>query len=340
MKDRLYKTFRFECSPKLVTSLGVHNLYRKAWKAILCGLSIFVLASFGNQPEKPAVVSGRIYPERADDVAWENELVGFRIYGPATQAKKEKAYGYDIFFKHPTDELILEKLYSVETDPATWRKVDSLRAIDRKLADDFINSFSYHIDHGLGMDCYAVGPTLGAGVAALLDADTICYPWCYEKAEILENGPRRFTVRLDFPPRQVGNDHNVVEHRLISLESNSHLNKTKVWYDGLSAPRKIVAGFPLRDAGSPFTDREKGIVAYADPTQGPDNGKAMLGLIFLNPVDTVYQSEGHILAQSTVNPTDTLNYYWGFAWDRADIRSFQEWTDTLVECQNKIKESN
>ncbi|MGM9759799.1 MAG: DUF4861 family protein, partial [Parabacteroides sp.] len=31
----------------------------------------------------PSKVGGRIYPERDDDVAWENERVGFRAYGPA-----------------------------------------------------------------------------------------------------------------------------------------------------------------------------------------------------------------------------------------------------------------
>lgn len=323
-------TDRSECSPKLVRSLGVYNLCAVTSKALAFGVSVIFMASCASKTETETVVSGRIYPERADDVAWENELVGFRIYGPATQAKGEKAYGYDIFFKHPSEELIVPQLYAPETDPETWRKVDSLRAVNPELADEFIKTFSYHIDHGLGMDCYAVGPTLGAGVAALLDCDTICFPWCYEKAEILENGPLRFTVRLDFPPRRVGQDSTVIEHRLISLESNSHLNKTKVWYDGLSDSRGIVAGFPLRDDSSPYTDMAKGIVAYADPTQGPDNGKAMLGLIFDNPVDSMYVSEGHILARTLINPADTLNYRWGFAWDRTDINTFDAWKEYLI----------
>ena len=33
------------------------------------------------------------------------------------------------------------------------------------------------------MDCYAVGPTLGAGVAALMAGDTIIYPYCYRTQE-------------------------------------------------------------------------------------------------------------------------------------------------------------
>ena len=36
---------------------------------------------------------GRFYPERVDDVAWENDRTAFRTYGPALQANGEKACG-------------------------------------------------------------------------------------------------------------------------------------------------------------------------------------------------------------------------------------------------------
>ena len=143
----------------------------------------YYVAASDTMPTYAPVAVGRLYPERADDLAWENDLVGFRAYGPATQAKGERAFGYDIFMKHYSAEPVLERLYEPETSPAVWAKVDSLRAIDPVLAEDFIKTFSYHIDHGLGMDCYAVGPTLGAGVAVpLLEGDSLSYSWCYDKA--------------------------------------------------------------------------------------------------------------------------------------------------------------
>lgn len=263
------------------------------------------------------LTSGRLYPERADDIAWENELVGFRIYGPGTQKKNERAYGYDIFFKHHTPEQILEKLYAPETSPATWVIVDSLRAISNQKAEDYIKTFSYHIDHGLGMDCYAVGPTLGAGVAAPLVNDSISYSWCYDKAEVLDNGPLRFTVKLTFAPRTIGADTAVVEHRLISLDAGSHLNHTSVWYNGLTAPLEIVAGFPLRDNSSPMSTT--GFIAYADPTQGPDNGKALLGIVPAKPFSAIETREGHILGRTTIPSNGVFDYYWGFAWSREPL---------------------
>lgn len=269
-----------------------------------------------------------MYEKRRDDISYENELVGFRIYGPGTQQAGEKAFGYDIFFKYPTEELIVPQLYAPETDDAVWAKVDSLRTIDPALADEFIKTFSYHIDHGLGMDCYAVGPTLGDGVAAILDGDSISYPWCYDSAEILENGPDRFTVHLKFAPKTIAGNEGVVENRLITLESNSHLNHTKVWYEGLAGDHCIVAGFPLRDESAPVIDVENGILCYADPTQGPDNGKALLGIIFPGAEKSL-EKEGHILLARTLGEGQPLEYWWGFAWDRTSFPSLDAWATHL-----------
>lgn len=280
-------------------------------------------------PVYTATVSGDLRPERADDISWENEKVGFRVYGPATQARGEKAFGYDIFFKHPTSELILDTLYAAQTSSANWAKVDSLRKIDRKLASDFEKTFTYHLDHGLGMDCYAVGPTLGDGVAVLMEGDSLCFAWCYDKVKILDNGPIRFSVSLDFAPRAVGADSAVVEHRILTLDSGSHLNDAKVWYDGLSSPRKIAAGFPRRDDTPAVMKAEEGFIAYSDPTQGPDNGRALLGVVLPEGVDSAYEAQGHILATTVIEPTDALRYNWGFAWSRTDIDNMDKWAEYL-----------
>ncbi|MDE7408353.1 MAG: DUF4861 domain-containing protein, partial [Muribaculaceae bacterium] len=285
------------------------------------------------------VSAGRQYPERADDIAWENDIVGFRAYGPATQAKGEKAYGYDIFFKYPSAEPVLECLYAPETSPRTWEIVDSLRKIDEALAQEFIHSFSYHVDHGLGMDCYAVGPTLGAGVAAVMQSDTIAYPWCYETAEVMDNGPLRFTVRMTFAPESTGDASTLTEQRLITLDAGSHLNKCKVWYDGQNEPLAVVAGFPRRDNSDAqiYMDENSGVIAYADPTQGTDNGKALLGIVVPLQPDSVFEKCGHILTGSTLEPTDTLTYYWGFAWDRTDISDMNEWDEYLKKYAQQVK---
>jgi hypothetical protein len=73
-------------------------------------------------PEKFTVLAtGKQYPERVDDVAWENDRIAFRTYGPALQATGEQAFGYDIWVKRG-EGLVVEKRYATELDKSLERK--------------------------------------------------------------------------------------------------------------------------------------------------------------------------------------------------------------------------
>ena len=294
---------------------------------------------------------GRCYPERMDDMAWENDLVAFRAYGPALQAKEERGFGYDLFTKYNTTEPILEAMYAKELDKETLAKIAELKKTDPKAAAELSRERSYHIDHGYGMDCYAVGPTLGAGVAALMVNDTIIYPWCYKNQEILDNGPLRFTVKLEFTPLTVKGDSTVVETRLITLDAGSHLNKTAVSYSNLKETLPIVAGIVLHEPdGAVVADAANGYITYVDPTTGPDNGKIFMGAAVpavVKDAKTVLFSEkekkernnadGHVLAVSDYEPGSEYIYYWGFAWDKADIKTADAWNRYMADFAQKVR---
>ena len=294
---------------------------------------------------------GRCYPERIEDMAWENDLVAFRAYGPALQAKGERGFGYDLFTKYNTTEPILEAMYAKELDKETLAKIAELKKTDPKAAAELSRERSYHIDHGYGMDCYAVGPTLGAGVAALMVNDTIIYPWCYKNQEILDNGPLRFTVKLEFTPLTVKGDSTVVETRLITLDAGSHLNKTAVSYSNLKETLPIVAGIVLHEPdGAVVADAANGYITYVDPTTGPDNGKIFMGAAVpavVKDAKTVLFSEkekkernnadGHVLAVSDYEPGSEYVYYWGFAWDKADIKTADAWNRYMADFAQKVR---
>ena len=294
---------------------------------------------------------GRCYPERMDDMAWENDLVAFRAYGPALQAKGERGFGYDLFTKYNTTEPMLEAMYAKELDKETLAKIAELKKTDPKAAAELSRERSYHIDHGYGMDCYAVVPTLGAGVAALMVNDTIIYPWCYKNQEILDNGPLRFTVKLEFTPLTVKGDSTVVETRLITLDAGSHLNKTAVSYSNLKETLPIVAGIVLHEPdGAVVADAANGYITYVDPTTGPDNGKIFMGVAVpavVKDAKTVLFSEkekkernnadGHVLAVSDYEPGSEYIYYWGFAWDKADIKTADAWNRYMADFAQKVR---
>lgn len=303
-------------------------------------------------PEPVSVKAcGKVYPERLDDIAWENDLIGCRVYGPAMQRRGERGFGYDLFTKRDTSEPVLEDMYAMQNNPENWAKVNELRKTDRKAADEFVNSFTYHVDHGYGMDCYAVGPTLGAGVSALVQNDTLLYPWCYKEFEILDNGPLRFTMKLEFHPLEVKGDTNVVETRLISLDAGSRLNRTVITYHGLQESLPVVTGIVLHDTiGAVVTDASKGYMTYVDPTTGPDQGRIFIGSAFpedVNQAKVVLFSEeerkmrnhawGHVLAYSEYEPNDEYVYYWGFAWNQADIRTSEAWNEYMSDFAQKVR---
>ena len=294
---------------------------------------------------------GKCYPERMDDMAWENDLVAFRAYGPALQAKGERGFGYDLFTKYNTTEPILEAMYAKELNKETRAKIAELKKTDPKAAAELSRERSYHIDHGYGMDCYAVGPTLGAGVAALMVNDSIIYPWCYKNQEILDNGPLRFTVKLEFTPLTVKGDSTVVETRLITLDAGSHLNRTAVSYSNLKETLPIVAGIVLHEPdGAVVADAANGYITYVDPTTGPDNGKIFMGAAVpavVKDAKTVLFSEqekkernnadGHVLAVSDYKPGSEYVYYWGFAWDKADIKTADAWNRYMADFAQKVR---
>ena len=303
-------------------------------------------------PENVSVKAcGRVYPERMDDIAWENDLIGCRAYGPTLQKRGERGFGYDLFTKRSTTEPVLEEMYAMQNSPENWAKVNELRKTDPKAANELVQTFTYHVDHGYGMDCYAVGPTLGAGVAALMVDDAIVYPWCYKDYEILDNGPLRFTLKLEFHPLKVKEDTTVVETRIITLDTGSHLNRTVVSYSSLQESLPVVTGIVLHDTiGAVVTDAKNGYMTYVDPTTGPGQGKIFMGAAF--PEDIIdakivlfpeeekrsrNNAYGHVLSVSEYEPNGEYVYYWGFAWDQADIQTPEAWNEYMKNFAQKVR---
>lgn len=295
------------------------------------------------------LVYGRQYPERLDDIAWENDKAAYRAYGPALQQTGEKAYGYDVFTKS-VSELVVEDRYAMDLDPDTRAMIKQLREEGKKAeADSLANAISYHIDHGNGMDCYAVGPTLGGGTAALMSDSAIVYPYCYRNFEILDNGPLRFTVKLEYNPLTIDGDTTVVETRLIQLDKGSHLNRTTVSYTSLKKDYPIGVGLVLHEA---FPDRysmnqEGGYIAYSDPTTEPksDNGIIYMGAVFPNALELakvqlfdkpVSGAIGHVLGINTYQPGDEFEYYWGSAWSKCGFDD-ERWNSYLEEYAMKVR---
>ena len=299
-----------------------------------CGEAVYTVTT--GKPQKPKTfVTGRQYPERVDDIAWENDRTAYRLYGPALQRSGEKAYGIDVWVKN-TPDLEVEKRYEVElsnhqriTDLKKAGKDDEAKQVEIET--------TYHFDHGYGLDCYKVGPSLGCGAPALMENGRLVMPYSYKDYKILDNGPLRFTVELTYNPSTVQGDKKVVEHRILSLDKGSNFNKMTVWYEGLSRPCDFATGVVIHEEDTQSIILGRDYVAYADPTDNPSaqNFQIFVAALFPNGVNetkTLMADKpangiaGHAVGVlKNLKSADRYTYYFGSAWSKGDIRTFEEW---------------
>ena len=288
----------------------------------------------GKPRDVKVFVCGRQYPERVDDIAWENDRGAYRLYGPALQRNNERAFGNDVWVKN-TPDLEVEKRYKVELDnhPAIEKlkkqgKMEEAQAMEE--------ATTYHFDHGYGLDCYKVGPSLGCGAPALMNGDEIIFPYCYKDYQILDNGPLRFTVSLTYHPTSYQGQQ-LTEHRVLSLDKGSNFNRQTVWYEGATKSIDVASGVVIHNEDTQSVFIGKDFVQYADPTDNPNgqNFQIYVGVIFPDGATETRQIEneghangifGHALCiKRGLQPGQKLTYYWGSAWSKFDCRTQDEW---------------
>ena len=302
------------------------------------------------QPEAmDTVACGRFYPERLDDIAWENDKAAYRAYGPALQRRQAQDYGYDVFNKSVSYPVV-EKRYAMELDSAARAQIAVWRKEGQKeKADSLVKIISYHVDHGNGMDVYNVGPTLGGGASALMDGEELIYPYCFKDYEILDNGPLRFTMKLTYNPLKVKGDTAVVETRVISLDKGSYLNRTVLTYSGLSNPTTLASGLVLHSQnpnGYVFNADDR-FIAYADSTNNATAGHGVIyvGAAFPKQVEKAYvqlfpepkkDAIGHVLATSLYEPNSSYVYYWGSGWSKGGVQDMDAWTAYLKDFSKQL----
>lgn len=299
-----------------------------------CGSAVFTVKPGIPQPMK-VFVTGKQYPERVDDIAWENDRTAYRVYGPALQRSGERAFGVDVWLKN-TPDLEVSKRYATEL--GNHSQIDALKAAGK--TDEAFQveiATTYHFDHGYGLDCYKVGPSLGCGAPALMDGKELILPYCYASYKILDNGPLRFTVELTYNPTEIKGDKNVVEHRIISLDKGSNFNKAIVWYDGLSKARDVAAGVVVHAEDTESVVLGKNFVQYADPTDNPSKQNFQIFVATLFPEGDVTTTKlmskkpangiaGHAVGVlKNYKSGNRFTYYFGSAWSKNDVRTQREW---------------
>lgn len=289
-------------------------------------------------------VNGRIYPNREDDLTWETDRNAWRFYGPRMHGKG--VAGFDIFMKN-APQPVQDQLYHNEL--TSYGVNERLKKEGRggEWAQIHRDVYTYHRDRGLGMDAYTVGATLGAGAPALLDGTTLVLPDVYEKADIIENGPLRFTVRETMYAQKDGTR----ETRLISQDRGTHMARCEVTYEGLKEPRAVVAGIVVHESQTAgyVLNKKQNYIAYADALDTPrgQNGQLYVGLLFPEKMKSLRYLPlpkkaaggiGHVVGETLYRPSTPFVYYFGTAWSKYDAPTMEVWEALLGGYARRLKE--
>lgn len=255
------------------------------------------------------VAYAAFYPERADDLAWENDFAAYRAYGPASGGK---VCGYDVFTKSTTRPVVPERYFK-----------------------ELVQKVSYHIDHGDGMDQYDVGPTLGCGASAPVGRDgRLVLPGAFTGWRILDNGPLRTTIELTY---EYAGGRDI---RTVTLDAGSPFNHTVTRLEGFDAD-SVAAGIVVHHPAPEDYVTGDGYVAYSDPTTGPGHGhgRIFIGVVTRGACATSYRplpvrqgtALGHVVAVSPCPPGESFSYYWGASWSKGRTLTFARWVCELED---------
>ena len=248
----------------------------------------------------------RYVPERKDDFAWENDLAAYRMYGPALAAENP-GNGVDLWLKR-TDELIVDRFYR----------------------DELEKGLSYHVDHGLGLDCYSVGHTLGAGGISPYTS-RLWVGGHYTAQRVAFTGPLRSEFTLTYDSVQV--EGRIYRQSLtVTAEAGSLLNKAVVRYDGEGAPFKLAGGIFLHDGeGNEFTSEAFCAIACAEravSNAGLPSGRSYAA-VYMPDGGDAHRVDNHLVLTADYKPGDTFTYYFGGGWSEWKFASDNDWFEAV-----------
>lgn len=251
----------------------------------------------------------RYLPLNNQNIAWENDRIAFRVYGPVV--KDRVSSGIDV-----------------------WTKSVSYPVIEKwhRLADQ---GQEYHVDRGEGCDFFHVGFGRGNGGTAIWHQGKPYISQPYSQHRILKNTPEEIEFELRFKPWQVDGgstgQFSVTERKVISMRKGTNLFKVVSTFD-TEYPGPLTAAIGISFAGSPdvLSNPQKGTLTLWESYR-PQNGE--LGTtVIADPAQVqgvkAYQKDQFLLV--TIKAGKPITYYVGAGWNKSPhFKTRQDWLDYI-----------
>ena len=244
-----------------------------------------------------------------DDVAWENDRIAFRVFGP--EVREKVGSGIDVWAKS-VDYPILDKWYDLTAQGQ-----------------------DYHTDRGEGGDFYNMGKGRGCGGTAIWLNETPYVAETYDQYRIRKSQNDGLAFELQYNTWHVpGID--IREQKKINMALGSNLFEVSSTFQAKD-PSEIIVGIGLTTYGNArlTTDRKRGIISVWEPLA---SGKGSLGTaIVVDPAALVgfstYGSDEYVLVKVKTNQPFT--YHAGAGWDKSgqfkDQKAWQKYLNYFAK---------
>jgi unsaturated rhamnogalacturonyl hydrolase len=267
----------------------------------------------------------RSVPERADDFAWENDLVAFRTYGPALRPGPENS-GIDCWFKRVTYPII-DKWYLQDRIKLPYGNV----------------SKSYHEDQGDGYDIYHVGDSRGCGGISVWDEGKLHNSDTYIGQRVLKNSGETVVFELDYASNFKGQILRETKRITLIMGERMFQCDARFTLDGQPVKLKVAIG---------LNPQVKGTQAVFSPSAGimtlwetVDHHSLGTGIV-LDPkqlTEMIHHTDGsgqQALCLATTDENGSIRWFAGFAWGgQGTITQANQWADYLHQFKDKFLNS-
>lgn len=246
----------------------------------------------------------RYVPERNQDIAWENDRIAFRYYGPPVRDKVSS--GIDIFAKS-VDYSIIDKWYRLNA-----------RGLD------------YHVDRGEGLDFYHAGFLRGCGGTAIWRNGKPYPSQTYATHRIIKNSNDKVVFELAFDPWQADGI-TVSETKTITMVKGTNFFKVE---SKIHAPsgEDLVIGIGLTTFGHPSLIKNK-TNGLLSSWEEPDSTHGYLGTAVVahpSQIQGFAKDRADEYMLITARPNQTITYYVGAGWEGNDsFKNKNAWNELM-----------
>lgn len=311
---------KVDCLTQLLDADGDSNVETLLFQVKLDSLqkkTVLLKKRLTRTVQSEIMTFGRFVPERMDDFAWENDMIAFRMYGPALWDDAVNS-GIDCWLKR-VPYPIVDKWYGQMSEK------------------------TYHTDWGEGYDPYHVGKTAGCGGLRIIENGRYLHSNVYDRWKVIANGPIRSIFELSYDKSWKDSGKNLTETKRMTIDLGQRLCRFDCRFSGEDSSQieQFAVGVTTHDGkAKAYQDIEA--TAYCwEKIDGQGLGSAAIvafpAVKSLSIVEGKKKDEGHIYLITDKVAEPTITYYVGYGWEKAgQITTPKSWSAYLQNFKDRI----